>query len=171
MAARGGYWGVTDEQVEKLLALPAAQDRADYLDDLFDEQTWQDLDKAWYCIHRCLCNYPPEEEWITEELTNARGRYPLTHAICGGHDLNKEEDPSWIIYLKDRKQHSELVAALEPIDEAWLSERYWATGSEKTFPEYGEDDRGYTWAYFDEGRAFLKRMLEEGRSVVFMADQ
>jgi hypothetical protein len=171
MATRGGFAGLTQEQVAHLLSLTTAQEKADYLNDLFDDRYWQDLDKAWYRIHRCLSNYPPEEEWLTEETTKRCGTYPLNIAICGGHNLNSDEDPGWILYLKDLRQLSDLIAALEPVTEDWLSERYWAMGNKQTYPEHGEEDRGYTWAYFDEGRDFLKRMLAEGRSVVFLADQ
>ena len=116
-------------------------------------------------------------EPLRPDLTDQHGSYPLKIAIYGGGDINygggdinDDSDENWLIFLKDTKQVEDLSAAMDVIDEAWLSERYWSTSSAEIFPEYGEEDREYTREYFTAARDFLKRMAAESRAVVFIAD-
>jgi hypothetical protein len=64
----------------------------------------------------------------------------------------------------------DLAAALKPIDKEWFSQKYWVHCKD-AYPEYGEDDLGYTWAYFEELRDFIARMAGNGRSIIFTVDQ
>lgn len=153
------------------MALTAGEDRTAFLDDLFDDEIFQDLDKAWYAMHRTLANYPQDFEGLDDEIDAKHGTYPLKLAIYGGQDIYPDDDGSWILRLIEPDQIADLVQAMEALDEKSFRQKYWATSSEEIFPEYGEEDLEYTFAYFGEARDFLKRMVGTGRTVIFLADQ
>lgn len=170
MAGRG-YQAMTAEQLEKLESFAGTDDKIEYWDsECYSDESYCDLDKAWDAIHRCLGAYPPGVEFFEDELVQANGTYPLKRAILGGRNLVTDGDYSWIIRLIEPHHIAELVEALEPIDEAWFSGKYW-THCRDAWPEYGEEDRQYTWAYFQEARDFLRRHVGTGHSILFMADQ
>lgn len=171
MAARGGYFAITPEQRAKLMALTTGADRAAYLDEQFDDEFFQDLDKAWYTIHRTLTNYPPDYDGLDDDIDAQYGTYPLKLAIFGGQELNIDDDRGWILRLIEPDQIADLVQAIEELDEETLKKKYWATSSEEILPEYGEEDLEYTLGYLEGARDFLKRMVGTSRTVIFLADQ
>ena len=171
MACTGSYFAVTPAQLASLEALTTAQDRADMLDEMYSEDTCLDLDKSWSGMHRCLATIPPNgKEYVTAEDTETFGTYPLKLAIMGGRDFNIDHDASWIVCVIDQEHVAPLATAMAAIDEADFSERY-AKYCRDVFPEFGEEDREYTWAYFTEARDYLQKLAGAGKAVVFLADQ
>jgi hypothetical protein len=171
MACRGGYFAITPEERAKLMALATGRERADYLDELYDDATFQTLDKAWYVMHRCLANYPNEDYGLDDEKDAKYGTYPLKLAVYGGQDINIDNDDGWIMRLIEPHQLPDLARAMDAIDDKAFAERYWASSSEEANIEHGEEDLEYTLAYFSEARDFFKRMNDTGRTIVFLADQ
>lgn len=171
MAARGGYFAITAEQRVRLMALTTGADRAEYLNDQFDDEFFQDLDKAWYTIHRALGNYPSDPYGLSDEMDAQYASYPLKLAIYGGQDINIDGDDGWILRLIEPHQIADLVHAMDAQDEESLKQKYWASNSLQSHYEYGEDDLEYTLGYFEGARDFLRRMIGTGRTVVFLADQ
>ncbi|PJI44317.1 DUF1877 family protein [Ferrovibrio sp.] len=171
MAARGGYFAITADQKARLMALTTGADRAEYLNEIFDEVPYQDLDKAWYTIHRALANYPSDPYGLSDEMDAQYASYPLKLAIYGGQDINVDGDDGWILRLIEPHQIADLVQAMEGLDEESLKQKYWASNSLESHCEYGEDDLEYTLGYFEEARDFLKQMAGTGRTVIFLADQ
>ncbi len=167
MACRGALIALPTELRKELEARETGEDRFFYVTDLpkVSEEYWQDLDKAWDAIHRCLTKSPPN---TPDSLDEKAGEYPLNLCILGGKQLSG--DDSYIINLIESEQVSDVAAALQGITEEQFTELY-RKHCEGAWPEYGEDDRGYSWAYFGAMRDFFKRVAPSGRPVIFSVDQ
>jgi len=171
MACRGSYYAVTPAQLASLEALTTTQDRADMLEEMYSEDIWLDLDKSWYGMHRCLATIPPNgKEYVTEEDTETFGTYPLKLATMGGRDFNIDSDRNWFVCVIDPEHVAPLATAMAAIDKADFSGRY-EKYCRDAYPEFGEEDREYTWAYFTEARGYLQKLAGTGKAVVFIADQ
>jgi hypothetical protein len=167
MACRGSHVAITAEQRKELEALPNAEDRYFYVEELSDvvgEGFWQDLDKAWDAIHRCLTKAPPNSEFLDSHA----GEYPLKLCILGGKELG--DDTDYIVHLIEPDELADVAAALQGITEGQFAELYWKHCKD-AWPEYGETDLGYSWSYFEAMRDFFARVAPAGRAVVFSADQ
>jgi hypothetical protein len=168
MACRGGHVAITAEQRAQLEALPNGDDRyffcVDEQWDAIGEEFRLDLDKAWDGIHRCLAQGTPNSRQLDTEW----GTYPLNLPILGGKDLC--DDPEYLVFLIEPAQIRDLNAAMREITEERFAQLYWKH-CEGAWPEYGEEDLGYCWAYFQEMRDFFARVEPTGRTVVFTADQ
>jgi hypothetical protein len=181
MAARGIYFALTDAQRRKLEAAPTDEDKIDVvqleIETAWDRKFLQETDKAWDAMHRCLSDWPPNTPYFypvdPEEggyaMPEDHGAYPLKLCVLGGKRLIEDES-RYFIRLIEPREVEDLAKALQPIDKKWLRAKY-MRHCEGAWPEYGEDDMEYTWAYFDEVRAFFRRMAGNGRCVIFTADQ
>jgi len=170
MAGRGGYQIMNPTQLAKFLALQTPDDRIEYWDsECYSEDTYFDLDKAWDAIHRCLGEYPPGVEFFETALIEAHGSEPLKLAILGGRPLISLDESEWWVYQIEPQQLGSLSEAMAAIDEQTLSQKYWHH-CRGAWPEYGEEDREYTWAYFQEARDFLAKQIGTGNSVLFIAN-
>lgn len=177
----GVHFAITEEQKAKLLSFDNDDDRIRYVKEDI-EQSWDEphlveTDKAWDAIHRCLSDFPPDTPWFypvdpehgAYALPEDHGSYPLKLGVLGGRKVNDEEF-DYFIRLVEPQEVADLAAALAPIDEAWMREKYFRH-CKGAWPEYGEEDFEYTWAYFGALREFYQRMAGNGRAVIFTADQ
>ena len=165
MACRGAYYAIDDEQRAHILSLSGI-DVVSYIHDLYrdlNHRHYQDVDKAWDAIHRCLTG-----DSDPEFVHASAGSYPLNQCVLGGQPLYDGDD--YIIMLIEPAALQDLVAALETIDEAWMERTYHAT-CKHVFPEYGDEDCGYTLNWFLDMKVFLMRAVEANRAVVFYVDQ
>ena len=125
------------------------------------EQPWlEELDKAWDALHRCLSD---------GTLTEDGGDYPLSFAILGSEPIYDGDD--YIVRYVAAEEVVEVAAALQPLDEQWLRERYRSLH----FVDYegflGEEDLAYTVANFADLQSFYQRAAAAGRAVIFTVDQ
>jgi hypothetical protein len=181
MGARGVHFAITNEQRIALEQIVGDAERVDFVKEHieapWDRKFLQQTDKAWDAIHRCLSDWPPNTPYFYPvdpkegafDLPENHGTYPLKLCVLGGKRL-LESEYFYFIRLIEPAEVIDLAAALKPIDKEWLSKKYW-THCEGAWPEYGEDDLGYTWAYFEELRDFIVRMAGNGRSIIFTVDQ
>lgn len=184
----GLHIALTDEELEKLLACTSDDERTDLLHEEIEEKwdwenekaeesRFQPTDKAWDAIHRCLGDFPPNTPWFYEvdpeqgawAKPEEHGSYPLRLAVLGGRRLNEDESDH-ILRLIEAKEVADIAAAMQPIDEAWMRERYFRN-CEGAWPEYGDDDFAYTWEWFQALRAFFRRVAPTGAAVLFSAPQ
>ena len=125
----------------------------DELEDRWDTYYLQQTDKAWDAIHRCLAD---------GTLTWAGGEWPLNGAILGS---------DYIIMFLDDQDVAEIADALDEVTQPWFRDRFFALpahGYEGRADETGFD---YTWYWFERMRAFFRKTADEGRQIVFTADQ
>jgi hypothetical protein len=167
MSCLGLLVALTAEQRAQLEALPDGEDRYFYVDSLMEtsgEESYQELDKSWDALHRCLAKGTPGSKKLDTEW----GAYPLNLAIIGGKWLS--DDPGFIITMVEPEQLGDLAAALIGISEEQFTDLY-RTHCKDAWPEYGEEDLEYNREYFHAMREFYARVAPTGRSVVFSADQ
>lgn len=181
MGCLGVHIALTDEQRTNFLKLMSDDERIFYLQEEVEE-TWNETyvlptDKAWDAIHRCLSDFPPDTPMFYGEegskqafaLPEDHGTYPLKICVLGGRKLMDDEH-NFFMRLIEPDQVIDAANALEKIDKEWLSEKYW-THCHGAWPEYGEEDLEYTWAYFEDMRDYFRRMAGNGRAVLFTASQ
>jgi hypothetical protein len=181
MAARGVHFAISTEQRVGLESQVDDQERIYFVQDEiegpWDRDHLQETDKAWDAIHRCLSEWPADTPYFypvaaehgTYALPEDHGSYPLKLAVLGGRRL-QESEYDYFIRLIEPHEVADLVPALKEIDKPALRARYFKH-CKGAWPEYGEDDFGYTWEYFEMLRDFFERMSGNGRAVIFTADQ
>ncbi len=169
MSCLGVHIALAEEQRNRLESLESDELRIDYIiEELYedwDEEHFFETEKAWDAIHRCLTGQKPN----TKESDPNAGTYPLKLCILGGRQILNDET-NWIFRLIENKEVRDVAAALAPLDEVWLSERYWKH-CEGAWPEYGEEDHEYTCVYFLALKEYFERMAMTDRSILFSADQ
>jgi hypothetical protein len=167
MGCLGVHFSLSAEEVQRLRDFADENDRLNYLREHIEEEYFAEhedrmveSDKAWDAMHRTLAD---------GLLAEDGGEYPLNHLILGGEQLYVESD--YIMVLKTPGQVRDVAAVLPHVDEAEFRRRYFAIDADDYGPEFGEDDFGYTWSYFEEVRSFWLRAASEGRFVLFTASQ
>lgn len=119
------------------------------------EESWAepalkvDTDKAWDAIDRCLSG----------------AGYPLSHAVLGGRHLTTD----YYAVLVTAAEVHDVAAALQPVTEEWLRERYDALDEDDYGVLLDDEDFAYTWSNFEEVRALYERASAAGRAVLFTA--
>lgn len=182
MSCLGRHYALKEAQCARLLACTDDDERIDYLHEELDEtceedDSYVDTDKAWDAIHRCLGDFPPHTPYFYPvdakyggyALPEDHGSYPLKLAVLGGRRVTDDES-RYFVRLIEANEVGDLAEALKPITKGWMRERYFKN-CEGAWPEYGEEDFEYTWAYFEDMRDFFRRIAPSGRSVIFTADQ
>lgn len=163
MAARGVHVALTADQAASLLEAPDDDALMMALEDIESDgdRDWlAESDKAWDAIHRCLTD---------GSLQYEGGQPPLSLVICGGRLLGMDED--YTIAFVAPEQVRQIAAALAPIDEAWLRQRYFSLLKADDYDgEIGEQDFGYTWSWFRDVAALFAKAAADGRAVVFTVD-
>lgn len=167
MGCLGVHFSLSAEEIETLRAIEIESDRLRHLQEVIEEvyfekhpQRFVQSDKAWDAMHRALAD---------GELTWAGGKYPLNYVILGGERLNTL--PDYIMVLKTPQQVRDVATALPAITAEEFRSRYFAIKA-STYPQpLSEEDLGYSWANFEDVRTFWLRAAEEGRRVLFTADQ
>jgi len=159
-----------------LESLEAPRERDEYameeIGEKIEDEWFVETDKAWDAMHRCLGEFPPDTPYMWPEkeagswaLPENHGSYPLKIAVLGGKALD-ENRSDFFLRLIESEQLPDLVEAIDKIDEDDMRERYFKH-CKGAWPEYGEEDFGYTWAYFEEVRDFFREMKDKGRAILF----
>jgi hypothetical protein len=130
------------------------------LEDEWDEYYLQQTDKAWDAIHRCLSD---------GTLAWAGGEWPLNGAVLGGEPAYLGTD--YIIMFLDHEDVTEIAAALDKVSQPWLRQRFFRIPAHGYWRAVDEDDFDYTWHWFERMRAFFRKTADEGRDMVFTANQ
>lgn len=163
MASRGVHFAITSDHHARLLAASSDSELMEIIEEvegLWDEEHLAESDKAWDAIHRCLTD---------GDLLYENGEYPLNHVICGGRQLHQGED--YTVVLVTPEQVKDVAAAVEHLSETWLRERFFSLLNPADYDgEIGEDDFGYTWAWFQNVRDLFRKAASSGRAVIFTVD-
>jgi hypothetical protein len=167
MGCLGVHFAITDQEAERLRSIADEHDRLDHVKEVIEESYFEkfsefkaESDKAWDAMHRVLAD---------GNLTWDGGSYPLNHAILAGELLYTDSD--YIMSLKNPRQVQDIADALASIDEAQFRSRYFGIDPSNYGFELSEEDFGYTWEWFQEVRSLYRRAADEGRYVLFTADQ
>jgi Domain of unknown function (DUF1877) len=150
-AAQGGGLWDGDEAARAFVA---------ELEERWDTYYLQETDKAWDAIHRCLSD---------GTLKWSAGDWPLCGAILGGEHMYLGSD--FIICFIDDEDITEIAGALDEVTQPWFRERYFGLAARGYEGPVSEPDFDYTWHWFELMRAFFRKTADEGRHMVFTADQ
>ncbi|WUD71269.1 YfbM family protein [Streptomyces sp. NBC_00510] len=130
------------------------------IEERWDRDHLCELDSSWDALHRCFTD---------GDLSFDNGKFPLSHVILGGVPLHEEDD--YIVCHVTADQVPEVAAALEPLDAAWLRERF-ATLTFEAYQGTGDaEDLAYTEAFLPGLKDFYRAAAREGRAVIFTVDQ
>ncbi len=163
MGCRGVFFAITAEQAE---ALEAAGDddevlaRVDEFESAWDTDNLAECDKAWDALHRLLTD---------GSLEFGGGSEPLRHCVLGPTQLHEGDD--YIVSLVPTEKVKEVAAALMDIDRPWFNEQYRSVVPRDYAPEYGDEDRDYTWTWFETVRDLYQKAAQRERAIVFTVDQ
>jgi hypothetical protein len=164
MACRGVHFALTKADADRLLAATSDGEVLGILQDEIEERWEEDWlfesDKAWDAIHRCLTN---------GTLDFSAGSYPLKLGVLGGQQLHSGDD--YIVSLVTPAETRDVAVELAKVDKPWLMNRYDAIDANEYAAPKTEDDREYTWAYFQGLTQFFRKAADAGRYVVFSVDQ
>ncbi len=167
MACRGVLFAITEEEKQRLLGAKSDADVlnivVDDIEENWDEEHLEQVDKAWDAMHRCLSD---------GTLAWNGGSEPLNLCIIGGKSLHKGAD--YIVTLKEPEQVDRIAVALPTITKAWMRERYYLIDPKDygvPLVPFNDQDFEYTWEYFEGMRKFYLKAAADNRAVIFTADQ
>lgn len=136
------------------------------IEDRWDTDWLQQMDKSWDAVHRCLGNGTLA---VSQSATSAK-------AVLGGQHLSSRSD--WIVSYLAVSMVPKVAEALEPFAEVEFRRRYFSLRKKFLwfdFTDYdgplNEEDFEYTWAYFEEMRTFFGKAAKAKRAVIFTVDQ
>lgn len=163
----GVHFALTESDVKELRAFDEEDDRLTFVTDVLEERYFEDdktyvgeSDKAWDAMHRALAD---------GKLTWDGGAYPLNHTVLAGEILYTGDD--YIMSLKTPAQAKDIAAALDKLTEQAFRRRYDAIDAADYDGELDDEDFAYTWTWFQTVRDLYRRAAQEGRYVLFTADQ
>ena len=163
MGCRGVFFAITGEQAAAFQAAPdddALLELVEEIEEAWDQANLAECDKAWDAMHRLLTD---------GTLEYGNGSEPFCHCVLGPGQLHEGDD--YIVSLVPPEKVKEVAAALAAVDKPWFDERYRTTVPADYAPEYGDDDRDYTWGWFEGVRALYQKAAERNRFVLFTVDQ
>jgi uncharacterized protein DUF1877 len=164
MAARGVHFAITSDQQTSVLAASdddQLMEVIEQIEEAWDKDYLAESDKAWDAIHRCLTD---------GSLLYESGEYPLNHVICGGRQLHQGED--YVVSLVTPEQVRDVSAAMAPLTEDWMRERYFSLLKPDSYDgEIGDEDFRYAWTSFESVRDLYRKAAASGRAVIFTVDQ
>lgn len=167
MGCLGVHFAITDETVARFLGADGDDDAVMELLEALEEgemsgdpRFFQDTDKAWDAIHRCLSD---------GTLRSDGGAFPLNRCVLGGRWLYGRDD--YIIVLITPGETKAVAGAIAPIDQAWMRRRYDALAAGEYAAYVSDQDFEYTWHWFSRLKEFFVRAAEGGFSVLFTASQ
>ncbi len=166
MAARGVFFAITQEQAAELEAAEHDEELMDVvgeIEEAWDADNLAECDKAWDAMHRLLTDGRLEFSEASEAAD------PLRHCVLGPNQLHEGDD--YIVSLVEPAQVKRVAEALEAIDKADFDRRYRTVVPSDYAPEYGDDDREYTWDWFESVRELYRKAADRGRFVLFTVDQ
>jgi hypothetical protein len=161
MGLMGVHFSVAQEETGPLFdGDDAARAFVDQVEDRWDRYYLQETDKAWHPIHCCLTD--GTFGWCPEA-------WPLNGAILGDDPLYAGSD--FIIQHLFPEEVAEVAGALDPLTQAWFRERFFALPGHGYTGNVTEADFDYVWYWFERMRAFFRKTADEGRAMVFTAEQ
>lgn len=156
----GMHFALTDDVADRLLAARGDDELVTRIVDDIEENElaafYCEADKAWDPIH---CALAPVAE-RSEETWPAHG------VILGDEDLNSDIDDQLVGYLSPARA-AEVAEFLATVTQADFEQKYDAMPVDDRNPEYGDDERGYAWAYLVGINEFFQRAAAERLHVVF----
>ncbi len=163
MAGRGVFFAITSEKAASFR--DASDDDAlielvEEIEEAWDDDNLAECDKAWDAMHRLLTD---------GALEFGNGSEPLCHCVLGPDQLHDGDD--YIVSLVPPDRVKAVSKALTDITEAWFTGRYRTVVPHDYAPEYGDEDREYTWEYFQAVRELYRKAAERDRFVLFTVDQ
>jgi len=167
MSCLGVHFSLSEQEVRKLKSFEDDGVRLEYFQSELEEEYFAEhedriaqSDKAWDAMHRVLSD---------GDLSYATGPYPLRLAIIGGEPIYAGDD--YIMSLKTPAEVTDIARALALITKDEFRQKYDAVDPNKyDFPK-SQEDFDYTWEWFTGVVAFYKKASDEGRWVLFSADQ
>ena len=163
MACRGVFFAITSEQAQ---ALDEASDDdslmelVEAIEEAWDDDNLAECDNSWDALHRLLTD---------GALEFGNGQEPLRHCVLGPEQLHEGDD--YIVSLVYPEKVRAISQALAALTEDAFAERYRTIVPHDYAAEYGDDDRAYTWEYFQGVRDVYRRAAERGRFMLFTVDQ
>jgi hypothetical protein len=163
MAARGVFFAITSEQAAAFEAAPdddAVMGLVEEVEETWDDDNLVECDKAWDAMHRLLTD---------GALEFGNGSEPLCHCVIGPNQLHEGDD--YIVSLVPPDKVKTIARALADITETSFTERYRTIVPRDYAPEYGDEDREYTWENFQGVRDLYRKAAERDRFILFTVDQ
>ena len=167
MGCLGVHFALRADEVAHLSSLVGAAERLEYLQGYIEPAYFErdpdlkaESDKSWDAMHRVLAD---------GKLSWDGGEYPLNHTVLAGELLYTESD--YIMSLKTPQMVRDIAAAISAITETDFQRRYFAIDRESYCHPLSEEDCRYTWDWFQGIRDLYRRAAEDGRFVLFTADQ
>ncbi len=167
MSCLGVHFALSEEEVAALRAREDDAARLEHVQEVIEESYFRESrelmaenDKAWDAMHRTLAD---------GQLTWDGGEYPLNHLVLGGELLYSRGD--YIMVLKTPEQVRDVATALPSVTEAEFRRRYFAIPQGSYDWPFSREDFDDTWGWFEGVRDLFLKAAEEGRYVLFTADQ
>ena len=166
MSCLGVHFALTPEDAEALRTIPNEKDRLFRLQEELEPRYFEaatyiaESDKSWDAMHRVLSD---------GQLSWSGGKFPLNHTVLAGELLYTDSD--YIMSLKTPDQVKEISSALDTLTEEEFSRRYYQIDSDSYGLTPSAQDFEYTWEWFQGVRELYRRAAQEGRFVLFTADQ
>jgi hypothetical protein len=161
MACRGVHFALTPDEKARFscpLEDEGLMSLIEELEGRWDRDWFQETDKAWDAIHRCLT-----------DGTLRYGPTPLHKCILGLGNLHEGDD--YIVNFLEPDEVKEVALAIRGINEAAMRRSYLAIDSDDYNSTLSEEDFGYTWDNFRDLREFFEKAARHERAVVFTVDQ
>ncbi|MHC4266249.1 MAG: DUF1877 family protein [Planctomycetota bacterium] len=170
MACRGVYFALSKEEAAKLLNVTGDDEVLhivkEEIEERWNEEWLQEVDKAWDAIHRCL----------GDGSLLCKGKSLLEKCVLGGRQLYIGSD--YIISYLDTNEVKDTANSLETVAKNWFRAKYFGLKKKFLFfdlTDYAgpinEDDFEYTWYYFEQMRFLFRKAANANRSIIFTVDQ
>lgn len=163
MAARAVLFALGAQDAGRILACRSGDKVMEWVgevEDRWDVDHLFELDKSWDALHRCLTD---------GDLAFENGEYRLSHVILGGVPRYGGDDH--IVCYVAADQVREVAAALEPLDDRWLSNRF----ATLTFGDHqgtgDAEDITYTQSFLPGLKNFCRTAAWNGRAAIFTVAQ
>jgi hypothetical protein len=166
MTARGVFFAITKEQAASLEAAEDDEELMDLVGEIeeeWDEENLAECDKAWDALHRLLT------DGSLEFADDSKGADPLSYCVLGPNQLHEGDD--YIVSLVEPSEVVRVADALAAIDKATFEHLYRTVVPNDYAPEYGDEDRDYTWGWFEAVRELYRKAAARDRYVLFTVDQ
>jgi hypothetical protein len=163
MATRGVFFAITSEQATDFQDAPdddALVELVEEVEEAWDDDNLVECDKAWDAMHRLLTD---------GALEFGNGAEPLCHCVLGPNQLHDGDD--YIVSLVEPHNVKAVAKALADITEDSFAERYRTIVPPDYALEYGDEDREYTWEYFQGVRDLYRKAAERDRFMLFTVSQ
>ena len=163
MGCLGGFRAITEEELEKLRAVPREDRIPDYLDEMETADTF-DVDKSWDAMHRALTG---------SRLEFGNAPAPGCWVVLGGEVLrgDREGEEDYLVVCKSPEQVRQVDRFLQGMTEETFRKLYFAMDPEAYGFPLDEEDFAYTWENLSDSRPFWQGAAEKGLWVLFDVDQ